>query len=321
MKVLVTGIAGFIGFHCAQALLRKGHQVCGIDCINDYYNPKLKEARLEALRAVGDYQFHKLDLADQEAVNNVFSTFEPDAVLHLAAQAGVRYSITNPHAYIHANIMGTMNILEGVRHHGKPRLVYASSSSVYGGNKELPFAESQRVDNPISLYAATKKSNELMAHTYTHLYEMQTIGLRFFTVYGPWGRPDMAMWLFAEAARKGNPLKIFNHGNMRRDFTFIDDIVSGVLACLERDNLDAYEIFNLGNHRCEELMDVVKLIEDSIGHEAEKVMMPMQDGDVEATWADITKAQTKLGFDPATTIREGVPQFIDWYLAHPEFHA
>lgn len=320
VKIIVTGIAGFIGFHCAKTLMAQGHTICGIDNINDYYLPALKEARLKNLAPDGDFTFHKIDLADQVAVNHVFKEFQPERVLHLAAQAGVRYSITHPHAYIHSNIIGTTNILEACRHNGKPRLVYASSSSVYGGNKELPFSEAQSVDHPISLYAATKKSNELMAHTYSHLYDMQTIGLRFFTVYGPWGRPDMAMWLFAEAARKGEPLKIFNHGNMRRDFTFIDDIVAGVIACLERENLDPYEVFNLGNHRCEALMDLVNLIETCIGKETEKIMMPMQDGDVEATWADIEKARGKLGFDPKTPMAEGVPQFIEWYKAHPQFH-
>lgn len=319
MKVLVTGSAGFIGFHATKALFEDGHEVLGLDNMNDYYLPQLKEARVAELEKLGA-PFKKLDLCDLAGLDAVFKSFKPDRVLHLAAQAGVRYSLENPHAYIQSNIVATMNILECCRHHGKPRLAYASSSSVYGGVKELPFSENQRVDTPISLYAATKKSNELMAHTYTHLYDMQTIGLRFFTVYGPWGRPDMAMWLFTDAIMAGKPIKVFNHGDMFRDFTFITDIVAGIKGSLFAENLDQYEVFNLGNHRCERLMTLIETIEKCLGREAVKTMMPMQDGDVKATYAAIDQAQAKLGFQPSTSIEEGVPQFIDWFKAHPQFH-
>ncbi len=319
MKVLVTGSAGFIGFHASMALFEDGHEVLGLDNLNDYYLPQLKEARVAELVKRG-IAFKKLDLCHLSELEEVFKTFRPDRVLHLAAQAGVRYSLENPHAYIQSNIVATMNILECCRHNGKPRLVYASSSSVYGGVKELPFSENQRVDTPISLYAATKKSNELMAHTYTHLYDMQTIGLRFFTVYGPWGRPDMAMWLFTDAILQGKPIKVFNHGDMFRDFTFITDIVAGINGSLFVEDLDQYEVFNLGNHRCERLMTLIETIEKSLGREAVKTFMPMQDGDVKATYANIDQAQQKLGFQPATTIEDGVPRFIEWFKAHPQFH-
>jgi len=319
MKVLVTGSAGFIGFHATKALFEDGHEVLGLDNMNNYYLPQLKAARVAELESQG-IAFKKMDLCNLEELDAIFRSFKPDRVLHLAAQAGVRYSLENPHAYIQSNIVATMNILECCRHHGKPRLAYASSSSVYGGVKELPFSESQRVDTPISLYAATKKSNELMAHTYTHLYEMQTIGLRFFTVYGPWGRPDMAMWLFTDAIMKGEPIKVFNHGDMFRDFTFITDIVAGIKGSLFAENLDQYEVFNLGNHRCERLMTLIETIEKCLGKVSEKIMMPMQDGDVKATYASIDRAQARLGFQPSTAIEDGVPQFIDWFKAHPQFH-
>jgi UDP-glucuronate 4-epimerase len=266
-------------------------------------------------------QFRKVDLADLDGLTRAFNDFEPEIVLHLAAQAGVRYSIENPHVYMQSNLVGFLNLLECCRNFGKPRFVYASSSSVYGGGKELPFSESQRVDHPVSLYAATKKSNELMAHCYTHLYNLQTIGLRFFTVYGPWGRPDMAMWLFTDAILADRPIKVFNHGKMRRDFTYIDDILNGVQAALFAADLEPYEIFNLGNHRCEELEDLIAVIEAAVGKKAKREMLPMQDGDVPATYADIDKAQRKLDFQPVTSIREGVPRFVDWFLAHPQFHS
>jgi len=320
LRILITGMAGFIGYHCAARLLDEGHQVHGVDDLNDYYAPELKQYRLERLRAHGEAGFTRCDIADREALAAVFEAFQPEAVLNLAAQAGVRYSLVNPYAYIRANIDGMMNVLELCRHGGKPRLVYASSSSVYGGNKRLPFAESDRVDNPVSLYAATKKADELMAHTYTHLYGLQTIGLRFFTVYGPMGRPDMAMWLFTDAIHHGRPIKVFNHGDMSRDFTYVNDIVSGVVASLTRDGLDDYEVFNLGNHNAEPLMQLIALIERGLGRKAEKIMMPMQDGDVQATYADISRAQTKLGFAPNTSLEQGVPRFIEWFLAHPRFH-
>lgn len=320
MRILVTGSAGFIGHHASIALAREGHKVLGVDNLNDYYMVALKEARVAENQQEG-VEFRKVELADLPALEQVFRDFEPELVLHLAAQAGVRYSIINPHAYIQANIVATMNILECCRHFGKPRLVYASSSSVYGGLTKMPFSVEDRVDTPISLYAATKKSNELMAHTYTHLYGLQTIGLRFFTVYGPWGRPDMAMWLFSDAILQGRPIQVFNYGDMSRDFTYIDDIVAGIRACLFTGGLDPYEIFNLGNHRSEDLMRLIQLIESQLGREAEKTMMPMQDGDVKATYADIELSRRKLGFEPTTPIEVGVPRFIEWFKAHPEFHS
>ncbi len=321
MKVLVTGAAGFIGYHCSLELMKQGHEVCGYDNCNDYYLTALKEARLARLQEAGLNRFERADLEDQTRMMNVFEQFRPDVVVHLAAQAGVRYSLSHPHAYAQANLIGTLNILEACRHNGNPRLVYASSSSVYGGNTKLPFAVEDSVDHPISLYAATKKANELMAHTYTHLYGQQTIGLRFFTVYGPWGRPDMALWLFTDAIVQGRPIRVFNQGNMSRDFTYIDDIVAGVIACIENENLEPYEIFNLGNHQSEALMDMIGLIEQTLGKTAEKIMMPMQDGDVADTYADITLAQSKLGFRPLTRISTGIPRFIDWFMRHPEFHS
>ncbi len=320
MRILVTGYAGFIGYHAASALFREGHKVLGLDNLNDFYNPALKEARIVHLQKQGEIDFQKLELTDLEALKGVFQKFQPELVLHLAAQAGVRYSLKNPHAYIQSNIVATMNILECCRHHGKPRLVYASSSSVYGGNRDLPFSEENRVDTPISLYAATKKSNELMAHTYTYLYGMQTIGLRFFTVYGPWGRPDMAMWLFTDAILAGRPINVFNYGDMARDFTYVSDILAGIKGSLFASGLKDYEVFNLGNHRCERLMYLIEILENCLGKKAEKNMMPMQDGDVKATYADINRATEKLGFHPSTTIEEGVPRFVEWFLEHPEFH-
>jgi UDP-glucuronate 4-epimerase len=320
MKILVTGAAGFIGFHACLRLRDKGHAVVAIDNLNDYYMVSLKEGRVEKLMERGGIHFERLDLADRDNLNRLFREQAPDLVLHLAAQAGVRYSLENPHAYIDSNIVGTTNVLEGCRHHGKPRLVYASSSSVYGGLTELPFSESNRVDTPISLYAATKKANELMAHTYTHLYGMQTVGLRFFTVYGPWGRPDMAMWLFCDAIQSGKPIKVFNHGDMFRDFTYIDDILQGIEGSLFADSLDPYEIFNLGNHRSEKLMDMIALIEHHMGKTSEKIMLPMQPGDVKSTYADIELARKKLGFSPETSIEEGVPRFVAWFKQHPQFH-
>lgn len=320
MRVLVTGIAGFIGFHCASTLLREGHDVLGVDNLNDYYSPKLKHARLAQLKKLGPFRFEKCDLADGEILDGLFREFQPDRVLHLAAQAGVRYSIHHPQVYMRANFVGTLNILECCRHHGQPRLVYASSSSVYGGNTKLPFSESDPVDHPVSLYAASKKANELMAHTYTHLYGIPTVGLRFFTVYGPWGRPDMAMWLFADAILKDQPIKVFNHGEMHRDFTYIDDIVQGVMASLFTEGLAPYEVFNLGNHRSEPLMDLIGLIEKCLGKQAKKEFLPMQDGDVPATYADIDRATQKLGFRPETTIGKGVPAFLNWFRDNPEFH-
>lgn len=317
MKILLTGTAGFIGYHTAQRLLKEGHSVTGADNFNDYYDVRLKEARHARLEKNANYKGMRIRLDDRGAVENLFRSHSFDLVCHLAAQAGVRYSLTHPHAYTTSNIDAFLNILEGCRHAKIPRLVYASSSSVYGGNTKLPFSENDPVERPISLYAATKRSDELMAHTYTHLYGFQTVGLRFFTVYGPWGRPDMALWLFTEALRAGKPIQVFNHGNMRRDFTFIDDIVSGVCASLFRGGLDPFEIFNLGNHRSENLMDMIRTLAKELKVEPQMNLLPMQPGDVEATYADISKAQAKLGFEPTTPISEGIPAFVRWFR---EYH-
>jgi UDP-glucuronate 4-epimerase len=312
--VLVTGTAGFIGMHLAHLLLRKGHRVIGIDNFNDYYRVELKRDRHATLS--GDIEFTGIeaDLCDMAALERVFREHTPDVVCNLAAQAGVRYSIENPHAYQKANLEGFLNILECCRHNQVKRLVYASSSSVYGGNTKLPFSESDTVDTPVSLYAATKKANELMAHCYSHLYGLQTIGLRFFTVYGPWGRPDMAMWLFTEAMLADRPIPVFNHGNMQRDFTYIDDIVTGVERSLFKKGLAPYEVFNIGNHRSENLMDMIGLLAAALGKKPRLDMQPMQPGDVPATYADIEQIRTKLGFEPSTPISRGIPLFVDWYM-------
>ena len=316
MKILVTGSAGFIGMHLAKSLLSDGHTVVGIDNFNDYYDVALKRARAAELADIPGFSMVEGDLCDFEALTNIFNTNNFDVVCNLAAQAGVRYSLTNPHVYQKANLEGFLNILECCRHANVPRLVYASSSSVYGGNTKLPFSESDSVDSPVSLYAATKKANELMAHCYSHLYGMQTVGLRFFTVYGPWGRPDMALWLFTKAMLAGDPIKVFNHGKMQRDFTFVDDIIAGVKASLFSDNLDKYEIFNIGNHRSEKLMDMINILADALGIEPKMEMMPMQPGDVPATYADIDRIHTKLGYKPTTPISQGIPKFIDWYKTY-----
>ncbi len=313
MKVLVTGAVGFIGMHLAKRLLAEGHQVVGIDNFNDYYSVALKEARHALLEEIPDYKGLRCDLCDAEQLNEIFKREKFDVVCNLAAQAGVRYSLTNPGVYIKSNLDGFANILECCRHHEVSRLVYASSSSVYGGNTKLPFSEEDKVDNPVSLYAATKKANELMAHAYTHLYGIQTVGLRFFTVYGPWGRPDMAMWLFTDAMLAGRPIKVFNHGNMMRDFTYIDDIVTGVVACIQSKDLAPYEIFNIGNNRSEKLMYLIELLSRALGVKPQMEMLPMQPGDVPATYADITRINAKLGFEPTTTIEVGIPQFAKWY--------
>ncbi len=318
MRILVTGTAGFIGFHLARRLLAEGHEVVGIDNFNDYYPVKLKEDRHRLLEALPGYRGERLDLTEGERLAALVRDWRPAAVCNLAAQAGVRYSLTNPHVYQKANLEGFLNILEACRHADpQPRLVYASSSSVYGGNTKLPFSESDRVDTPISLYAATKKANELMAHSYSHLFGMQTIGLRFFTVYGPWGRPDMAMWIFTDAMLKGKPIKVFNHGQMSRDFTYVDDIVQGLCGALFAPGLDNYEIFNLGNHRSENLLDMIGLLGRTLGVEPKMEFLPMQDGDVPATYADVAKAQAKLGFSPTTPIAAGIPAFVEWYR---EYH-
>ncbi len=317
MRLLVTGSAGFIGSHLCHSLLADGHEVVGIDNFNAYYDVSLKRAR--AARLIGKPAFTQAegDLCDRDFLAGVFAAAPFDVVVNLAAQAGVRYSIEHPHAYQKANLEAFLNVLEAVRHNGKPRLVYASSSSVYGGNTKLPFSESDPVDRPISLYAATKKANELMAHTYTHLYGMQTIGLRFFTVYGPWGRPDMAMWMFTRDILAGKSIPVFNHGEMQRDFTYVDDIISGVRGSIFSSGLDPYEVFNLGNHRSEKLLDMIGVIGRELGCEVKMDLLPMQPGDVPATYADISRARAKLGFEPKTPISEGIPRFVKWYA---EYH-
>lgn len=319
--IFVTGAAGFIGYHLCESLLAEGRRVIGLDSVNDYYPVVVKRRRLEQLERHDGFSLVEGDLADPETVNREFSRHRPELVCHLAAQAGVRHSLQFPHVYLKSNVDATLNILEACRHHNTGRLVYASSSSVYGGNTKLPFAESDRVDTPISLYAATKKSCELMAHTYTHLFGLQTVGLRFFTVYGRWGRPDMAMWIFTERILNGQPIQVFNRGEMKRDFTHVSDIVKGIRGSLFSDGLDDYEIFNLGNHRCEELTRMIDLIEESCGRPAVRELKPMQPGDVAATWADVDRAQQKLGFDPATPIADGVPDFVEWYRSVPEITA
>ena len=319
--LLVTGTAGFIGYHVAERLLAMGHRVVGVDNFNDYYAPALKEAREARLRAHAGYTGHRLDLCDLAGIERIFDEARPARICHLAAQAGVRYSITHPRTYERSNLCGFFNVLQLSREREVARLVYASSSSVYGNVRELPFSEEQRVDTPISLYAATKKANELLAHTYSHLYGLPTVGLRFFTVYGPWGRPDMAMWLFTRDILAGRPIKVFNHGDMRRDFTYIDDIVSGVVASLFTDGLETYEVMNLGNHQSEELLELIAVLEEALGQKAERELLPMQPGDVKATYADITRAEAKLGFAPTTGIREGIPKFVAWYRENADLVA
>jgi len=311
---LVTGSAGFIGFYVARTLLSHGARVVGLDNFNDYYSPALKHDRDGELRRHSNFVSVAGDLADLPALEALFDSHRPQKICHLAAQAGVRYSLVNPFAYQKSNLEGFLHLLELVKRFQPERLVYASSSSVYGGLTELPFAEDQRVDTPISLYAATKKANELMAHAYSHLFGIQTVGLRFFTVYGPWGRPDMAMWLFTEAMLKAQPIKVFNYGKMQRDFTYIDDIVQGVVAALMAPGLDRYEIINLGNHRTEELQRVISILERELQVRAEQRLLPIQPGDVPATYADIARARTKLNFQPATPIDVGIPRFVQWYF-------
>lgn len=318
MRVLVTGVAGFIGYHVAERLLARGDTVVGLDMVNDYYDVRLKEARLARLAKTPGFELHRLDLGDPDAVQAALRDTRFERAVHLAAQAGVRYSLTNPFAYVRSNLMGHVTVLELCRHMpGFEHLVYASSSSVYGGNTKMPFAVSDRVDQPISLYAATKKADELMSHTYAHLYDLPTTGLRFFTVYGPWGRPDMAMWLFTEAIFAGKPIRVFNHGNMRRDFTYIDDIVTGVVAALDnpppRGDGPPARVYNIGNNKPEQLMHMIGVLEAAVGREAEKIMEPMQPGDVEATYADISAIQRDLGYAPTTPIEVGIPAFVEWY--------
>lgn len=320
MKYLVTGAAGFIGMHTAKALLEQGHEVVGLDNLNNYYDPALKHARLAQLAPYANFRFIKMDLADRDGIANLFATEQFQRVIHLAAQAGVRYSIENPMAYVDSNLVGMMTILEGCRHNKVEHLVYASSSSVYGNQEKAPFSETDPVDTPISLYAATKKSNELMAHTYSHLYGLPTTGLRFFTVYGPWGRPDMAPWLFTEAISQGKPIKVFNNGDLMRDFTYVDDIVEGVVRVANvipatcNEQKVPYSVLNIGNNKPVQLSEFIGCIEMAVGKTAEKVMFPMQAGDVYQTFADTKQLNSITGFAPATTLSEGIKQFASWYM-------
>jgi UDP-glucuronate 4-epimerase len=320
--ILVTGTAGFIGHNLAHRLIEQGHRVIGYDCVNDYYPAAVKRARLEELTGHGEQYVHvEADLCDIDTLQKTFATWKPQRVCHLAAQAGVPFSMREPFAYQKSNLEGFLNMLECCRHNGVERFAYASSSSVYGDSTAFPLSEALRVDTPISLYAATKKANELMAHSYTHLYGLQTIGLRFFTVYGPWGRPDMALWIFAEKISNGVGIPVFNNGDLQRDFTYIDDITAGVDNVLHKPDLEPYEIFNLGNNQSENVMDMIRTIESSLGKEAQIIMKPPQPGDVKKTWADVSKAAAKLDYAPQTPISVGIPAFCEWYLEHPELAA
>ncbi len=313
-KVLITGNSGFIGMHLSESLLKEGNQVYGVDNMNDYYDVNLKKARLNRLSGYSNFSFSKVDISDLDTLDKIFKKFGPNKVVNLAAQAGVRYSIENPHAYIQSNVSGFMNILELCKKYEVDGLIYASSSSVYGGNEKIPFSEIDNVNKPISIYAASKKANELMAHTYHHLFGLHTTGLRFFTVYGPWGRPDMAMYMFADNIFRNIPISVFNHGEMMRDFTFIDDIVMGTKSALKK-NFKC-EVFNLGNNRCEDLMEMIKLIEMSVGQKADFNFMDIQPGDVKKTFADIAHAKEKLGYNPQTSIKVGIPKFINWFKSY-----
>lgn len=331
-KILVTGAAGFIGYHLAQRLLQRGDKVVGLDNLNDYYDVSLKESRLKYLTSNVNFSFVKCDLADRAAMESLFAMEDFDAVVNLAAQAGVRYSLTNPQAYVDANLVGFMNILEGCRQQQVKHLVYASSSSVYGANTSMPFSVHDNVDHPVSLYAASKKANELMAHTYSHLYRLPTTGLRFFTVYGPWGRPDMALFLFTRAILAGKPIDVFNQGLMRRDFTYIDDIVEGVVRVTDKVALAnpdwsgehpdpatsaaPYRLYNIGNNKPIELMHLIETLERALGRSAVKNMLPIQPGDVPATWADVDDLSRDVGFRPETSIEDGVARFVEWYRGY-----
>lgn len=328
MIYLVTGAAGFIGFHVCVRLLKAGHQVVGIDNLNDYYDVSLKQARLDRLQSP-QFRFHKIDLADRSAITNLFASENIERVIHLAAQAGVRYSIENPHAYAESNLMGHLNILEGCRHHKVQHLLYASSSSVYGLNRKMPFSTDDSVDHPVSLYAATKKANELMSHTYSHLYGLPTTGLRFFTVYGPWGRPDMALFKFTKAILEGKSIDVYNYGKMKRDFTYIDDIVEAIIRLQDvipeansewtvetgspATSSAPYRVYNIGNSAPVELMDYITALEEALGIEAKKNMMPMQAGDVLETSAETQPLSDLVGFRPQTSVQDGVKNFVDWY--------
>jgi len=327
--VLVTGAAGFIGYHLADRLLGEGMPVVGVDNLNDYYDPSLKQARLDRLAGRPGFSFERLDVADGDGMSRMFAENHFACVVHLAAQAGVRYSIENPHSYVESNLVGFLNILEGCRHQHTPHLVYASSSSVYGANTRVPFSVEDSVDHPVSLYAATKRANELMAHTYSHLYGLPTTGLRFFTVYGPWGRPDMAMFSFTRRILAGEPIDVYNHGDHQRDFTYIDDIVEGVVRVMRRPatpdpawnamapekatSAAPWRVYNIGNNRPEELMELIAILEQELGRTAEKRMLPMQPGDVQATFADVDALERDFGYRPRTSLENGVAKFVAWY--------
>jgi UDP-glucuronate 4-epimerase len=315
MNILVTGVCGFIGMHAAKALLARGHRVCGVDNLNDYYEVSLKEARLKQLEALPGFTFERLDVADRDALPVFFRKYSPERVLHLAAQAGVRYSLQNPNAYIDANLVGFGNILEACRHGDVQHLVYASSSSVYGANQKQPFSVEDNVDRPVSLYAATKRANELMAYVYSHLYRLPTTGLRFFTVYGPWGRPDMAIFSFTKAILEGRRIDIYNRGRMKRDFTYVDDIVEGVVRVLDTTprGESPYKLYNIGNQQPVELLDFIAVLERCLGKKAKRRLLPMQPGDVPATYADVDALARDVGFRPETPIEEGIRRFVNWY--------
>lgn len=335
MRILVTGAAGFIGSHLCQRLIDRGDQIVGLDNLNDYYDVTLKQARLARFSDAENFSFVKGGIEDRTLVENLFSSNAFDAVINLAAQAGVRYSVTNPHAYVDSNLVGFINILEGCRHHNVKHLVYASSSSVYGASTFMPFSVNQNVDHPLSLYAATKKANELMAHTYSNLYGLPTTGLRFFTVYGPWGRPDMALFLFTKSILEGKPIDIFNHGKMQRDFTYIDDIVEGIIRVTDRaaspdqgwsgqspnpgTSFAPYRLYNIGNNQPIELLYFVETIEKCLGMAAVKNLLPLQPGDVPATFADVDELMADTGFRPATSIEEGIKRFVAWYLEYYQY--
>ncbi len=332
-KILVTGVAGFIGYHTAERLLARGDQVVGVDNLSPYYDVRLKEARLDRLRGQDRFAFCRADLSDRSAIERLFRTEEPEVVVHLAAQAGVRYSLTNPHVYVESNVTGFLHMLEGCRHHGVKHLVYASTSSVYGANTAMPFSEKQGVDHPLTLYAATKKANEAMAHSYSHLYRIPTSGLRFFTVYGPWGRPDMALFLFTRAILDGRPIDVFNEGRMQRDFTYVDDVVEGVIRVADHvpvpdpawdgaapnpaTSSAPWRIYNIGNSRPAQLLRYIEVLEECLGRKAERRLLPKQPGDVPATWADVSLLEDAVDYRPPTPIEEGVRRFVEWYL---EYH-
>lgn len=328
-SILITGAAGFIGFHLSQRLLKEGKTVIGIDNFSSYYDPSLKEARAAMLLEYSHFTLERVDMSDRTVIPEIFRKYRPEAVVNLAAQAGVRYSLKNPHSYVDTNLVGFVNILEGCRHNGVKHLVFASSSSVYGANTRMPFSVHHNVDHPVSLYAATKKANELMAHSYAHLYGLPCTGLRFFTVYGPWGRPDMALFLFARAILEGRPIDVFNYGKMKRDFTYIDDIVEGVVRVIQRvpsgnpdwsgdapdpsSSYAPYRLYNIGNNNPVELMRYIQVLEDTLGIKAQKNLLPMQAGDVPATYADVEDLERDVGFKPATPLEEGIPRFVQWF--------